>query len=220
MEALSYGYLKMFDPRRNREYGFIPVLVSGYNPDVDSSTTPETVWTGGGQYTFASSAAALSLVSTSASDTQTAKIIGLNSSYNLLEETVTLTGVTPKATTNQFLRVNSVILSSPAVGVITAAGIHIPVGSKNQEAAVYTVSSGHTAYIKTAFASIQKSKDAHIDLLVDGVSVWGVELYESAYHFPCYIRVEGGSTIQVTAVDAATDNTRVHGGFELWLIKN
>jgi hypothetical protein len=210
----------MFDPKKNREYGFTPVLISGYNPDVDISTTPETIWTGGGAYSFAGTAAALSVVSTSASDTQTITIVGLDEDYEPLEETITLTGTTPAVTTGEFLRVNSAVLSSAAVGAITAAGIHIPIGSLNQEAAVYTVPAGHTAFIKLAFASVQKAKDAHIDLLVNGATVWGVELYESAYHFPCYIRVGAESTIQMTAVNAATDNTRVHGGFELWLVKN
>jgi hypothetical protein len=205
----------MFDPKKNREYGFTPVLISGYNPDVDISSTPETIWTGGGVYAHPTSA--LSIVSTSLSDTQTLTIVGLDEDFLPLEETVTLTGTTPVVAEEAFAYINSAVLSSAAVGVITAAGIHIPVGSKSQEAAVYTVAAGTVAFIKNIFASVQKAKDAHIDLRVDGVSVWGMELFQAPYHFPCYIRVGPGSTIEVTAVDAATDNTRIHGGFELWV---
>jgi len=125
-------------------------------------TTLYTLWelTGTTQYAFPASAVTMTLASTSASDNTRATILvsGLNSSWDLITETVTLNGTTNVTTTNSFLRINSMIMTSTGtgqttnVGTITAknGGItyaQINIGVGRSQAAVYSVPNGYTMYI-------------------------------------------------------------------------
>lgn len=97
----------------------IPVLKFGYNPSVANGAT-ETIWLYGGLYpwsAFDGGAVTLYLKSTSASDTETIVVEGLDANYDLLQETVTLTGTTAVATTNAFLRVSRMRISGPEINV-------------------------------------------------------------------------------------------------------
>jgi len=121
-----------------------------------------TLWelTGTTQYAFPASAVTMTLASTSASDNTRATILvsGLNSNWDPITETVTLNGVTGVTTTNQFLRINSMIMTSTGtgqttnVGTITAknGGItyaQISIGVGRSQAAVYSVPNGYTMYL-------------------------------------------------------------------------
>jgi len=125
-------------------------------------TTFYTLWelTGTTQYAFPTSAVTMTLVSTSASDNTRATILvsGLDSSWNLITETVTLNGTTNVTTTNSFLRINSMIMTSTGtgqttnVGTITAknGGItysQINIGVGRSQAGVYSVPNGYTMYL-------------------------------------------------------------------------
>jgi hypothetical protein len=125
-------------------------------------TTFYTLWelTGTTQYAFPASALTMTLVSTSASDNTRATILisGLDSSWNAITETVTLNGVTGVTTTSQFLRINSMIMTSTGtgqttnVGTITAkSGVvtysQISIGTGKSQAAVYSVPNGYTMYL-------------------------------------------------------------------------
>ena len=74
--------------------------------------------------TFPSAAITLGIASTSASDTMDIKITGLDSNYDLLTETVTLTGQTEVNTSSSFLRVNQaeVVGTTSNVGTIYIGG--------------------------------------------------------------------------------------------------
>ena len=120
------------------------------------STSYETIHGGDGViYTFPSSAATLSLVST-ASDTMDVKITGLDSSWDILTETVTLTGTTPVSTTGEFLRVNDArITTSSNAGDITITHgsdevSFIAAGMGAQQAAIYSVPRSHDFYVMQA----------------------------------------------------------------------
>ena len=86
----------------------------GRNPDVDTGTTPEDVWDFGGLYPFPAAALATTIVSGSVNDAaagtgmRTARVFGLDSSYNEIQEDVTLNGTTPVALVNSYLRVHRV----------------------------------------------------------------------------------------------------------------
>jgi len=125
-------------------------------------TTFYTLWelTGTTQYAFPASAVTMTLASTSASDNTRATIVvsGLNSSWDAITETVTLNGTSNVTTTNQFLRINSMVMTSTGtaqttnVGIITAknGGItysQINAGVGRSQAAVYSVPNGYTMYI-------------------------------------------------------------------------
>jgi len=128
------------------------VNLFGFNRAV--GTTYETIWNnGGGVYTFPSSAATLSVVSTSAADTMDVRITGLDANRDILVEDVTLTGTTPVTTTGSFLRVNAAqILSSNNAGDISMTHGSDVVGYiedtyGTHQAAIYSVPRKHRLLI-------------------------------------------------------------------------
>jgi len=92
--------------------------VRGVNPSV-TSPTPEDVWDASSIYQYQDTAGVLSCVSTSAEDNPAGagigiiKILGLNGDWDMVEESVTLNGLTPVNTVNEYIRVLSVIGSKP-----------------------------------------------------------------------------------------------------------
>jgi hypothetical protein len=125
-------------------------------------TTFYTLWelTGTTQYAFPASAVTMTLASTSASDNTRATVLinGLDSSWNLLSETVTLNGTSNVTTTNQFLRINNMIMTSTGTGQTTNVGVitaknggvtyaEINVGIGRTQAAIYSVPNGYTVYL-------------------------------------------------------------------------
>lgn len=124
----------------------------GFNRDV--GTSYETIVNdGGGIYTFPASAVQMSLVSTSASDTMSVQISGLDASRNRITETIALTGTTSVTTTQSFLRINDArITSGSNVGDITISNAgttyaYIEAGYGVHQAAIYSVPSGFSFYI-------------------------------------------------------------------------
>lgn len=129
----------------------VPVNIFGFSRTV--GTTFQTIWNNGGQYAHPSAAVQMSCVSTSASDTMTIVISGLDANYETIAEIVQLNGTTPVTTTNSFYRINSAtILSGSNVGDITVseggtvyANIEATLGTT--QACVYTVPADHSLYI-------------------------------------------------------------------------
>ena len=129
----------------------VPVNIFGFSRSV--GTTFQTIWNDGGQYVHPSAAVQMSCVSTSASDTMTIVISGLDANYETIAEIVQLNGTTPVTTTNLFYRINSAtILSGSNVGDITVsqggteyANIEATLGTT--QACVYTVPADHSLYI-------------------------------------------------------------------------
>jgi len=129
----------------------VPVNIFGFSRSV--GTTFQTIWNDGGQYVHPSAAVQMSCVSTSASDTMTIVISGLNADYETIAEIVQLNGTTPVTTTNSFYRINSAtILSGSNVGDITVseggtvyANIEAALGTT--QACIYTVPADHSLYI-------------------------------------------------------------------------
>jgi len=129
----------------------VPVNIFGFSRSV--GTTFQTIWNDGGQYVHPSAAVQMSCVSTSASDTMTIVISGLNADYETIAEIVQLNGTTPVTTTNSFYRINSAtILSGSNVGDITVseggtvyANIEATLGTT--QACIYTVPADHSLYI-------------------------------------------------------------------------
>ena len=127
------------------------VNIFGFNRDV--ATDFETIWNDTGSYTFPSAQSVLTVVSTSASDTMTLLINGLDENYIQRQEVVTLTGTSAVTTAQQFFRINSaVILTGSNVGNITikiGATLHgyIEAGQGATQACVYTVPAGKSLYL-------------------------------------------------------------------------
>jgi len=129
----------------------VPVNIFGFSRTV--GTAFQTIWNDGGQYVHPSAAVQMSCVSTSASDTMTIVISGLDANYETIAEIVQINGTTPVTTTNSFYRINSAtILSGSNVGDITVseggtvyANIEATLGTT--QACIYTVPADHSLYI-------------------------------------------------------------------------
>jgi len=145
---------------RGKVTGASQVNIFAFSDNV--KTTLYTLWelTGTTQYAFPASAVTMTLVSTSASDNTRATILisGLDSNWDAITETVTLNGVTGVTTTNQFLRINNMIMTSTGTGQTTNVGTitaknggvtysQISIGVGRSQAAVYSVPNGYTMYI-------------------------------------------------------------------------
>ena len=127
------------------------VNIFGVNSDLGD--TYETLWNYGGVYTYPSSAASLSCVSSSASDTMAVLLVGVDANYYPITDTVTLNGTTPVSSAKAFLRLNqAVILSGENAGNITiTSGAtvvgYIAIGLGLTQACNYTVPANHSLYI-------------------------------------------------------------------------
>lgn len=129
-----------------------PFALFGFNRTID--TTYETVWNdGGGVYSFPGSALTMTLVSSSASDTMSVKITGLDANYLEITDTITLTGTVAKTSNKAFFRINRAeILSGSNVGNITISNggttyAYIEAGYGVTQCAFYTVPAGMSLYI-------------------------------------------------------------------------
>jgi hypothetical protein len=172
--------------------GYSVINKFGRNPDCDTATVPEDVWGGGGTYTgFPLGAAELVQVfSSSANDTavgsgaRTVQIIGLNSSYVVQSETITLNGVTPVTTANTYIRVHTANVRSSGssntafnAGTITVRHVTttanvflvIPIGTNQSAETAYTVPAGKTAYLRNVFSNVLSSSlsgNVGVDLVI------------------------------------------------------
>ena len=90
--------------------GYSNVSKFGYNPAV-STIAYESIWEGSNAYPWQTVADQLEVLSSSANDSsagtgaRTVELQGLDSSWNLLTETITMNGTTAVTTTGSFLRI-------------------------------------------------------------------------------------------------------------------
>jgi len=94
----------------------------GLNDDVDTGSFPEDLWGVSGVYVQPTAARVHAFVSTSASDTMTIFIRGINGSYGIQTETITMNGTTPVNTVNSYVHIHLIQNTGSAnnIGVITA----------------------------------------------------------------------------------------------------
>lgn len=131
------------------------VQLFGFNRTI--ATSFETVWNnGGGIYTFPTSALTMTCVSSSASDTMSILIQGLNINYEPITDIVTLNGTTGVTTNIAFYRINNVtILSGNNVGNISVTNggttyAYIEATFGTTQGIIYTTPSDSALYVFTA----------------------------------------------------------------------
>lgn len=129
----------------------VPVNIFGFNREI--GTVYETIWNNGATYTYPASAVTMNCVSSSASDTMTILVSGLDANYETVAQIVQLNGTNIVTTTTSFLRINSaVILSGSNAGNITISNGgttygYIEAGIGTTQACVYTVPANHSLYL-------------------------------------------------------------------------
>ena len=208
----------------------------GANFDIDQGTDPESVWTGGGVYPWASlsSAQTIYCLSTSASDTTTLTVEGLDANYDEISETVTLTGLTAVTTTNQFLRVFRMTYDATNVGdiearVTSASGTivaQIDAGYAQTLMSVYTIPAGHTGYLVALDATIDGTKTCQMLMYhrLAGKPFRIAHIAETEghyrYDFTAPLTVPEKTDIDIRIDNVSGNDARVTANFDIVLIRD
>jgi hypothetical protein len=226
------------------------VIIFGYNADVD--TSEESVWPDGGTIPHPTVASVLKISSSSTDDTsagtgaRTVYIEGLDGSYNVVSETVTLNGQTAVNTTNSYLYVNSFYVVSVGSGGANAGNINagtgtvtsgvpavlydiIATGYNSRTTAHYCVPAGYTGYmVQGLFSSGQASGTTAVTGFLkqhgpDGIlrvgAVATVNNSAADYVFEVPYVIPEKNCVGATAIGSAANNA-VSAYFNIILIKN
>jgi len=172
----------------------------GANPNLVSGS--QTIWSGEGLYPWSAfdNIQTLYLISTDSGDTGTIELQGLDADFLPITETVTMTGLTAKATQNQFKRIFRMVYTGPAgapnLGTITARTVsgtgtvvsHMVEGTAQTLMAVYTVPANYQAYGAQYTVGIGKGGDAEFQVVTRSNSPTGsfrirgnLELYQTTF---------------------------------------
>ena len=157
----------------------------GRNPSVGTSW--QDIWTVGGEYIWPTSAAVASIVSTSSLDTalgtgaRSITVEGLDSSFNIVSETVNTMGVTAVNTTQTYIRISRIwVETAGTYSSLTAGGnagtITCTVGGNTQaeilvnnsvplgqgQVGRYTIPANMNGYFLGGHVSVDGNKSANI----------------------------------------------------------
>ena len=153
------GYHEPFELQvsRNQITGHSVLNIFGYQASVTTTSIP--VWENASVYTYPTSALTMTYAST-ASETLTMTVTGLDANYAVVTDTVTFTAGTSGTATNgtQFFRINSMVVTSTGtlggtnVGTITAKNggttyAQIAIGVGKTQMAIYTVPAGFSFHL-------------------------------------------------------------------------
>lgn len=216
----------------------------GYNPAVGS--TLETVWGDSSLYTYLSSASILKISSTDTKDAVsgvgalTVQIYGLDSNYDEINETVILTGQTPKNTVKSYLRVFRMIVLSAGSELDNAGTIYagtgnvvtgtpankyalISPGDNQTLMALWTVPSNHTAFMTSLYVSSAiVNKSTLICLFIKPFGevfqvkqVYNIEAGAIGREFTLPLKIEEKSDIEVRS-SASGGGGSVSAAFDVW----
>ena len=201
----------------------------GYNADI--GTAYETVWDGGGVYAYPSSAVTVTATSAGgATDNGVSVLIeGLDTNYDVLTETVTLTGSGTATTSGEFLRVYRAYVSGatePAGNVTIANGgttyAQITTPYNQTLMAVYTIPRRKKGWLVAVNISTEKQKEVRGRLLTRQpggvfrskgiIGTFGVP-FQRKWVVPCPIPEK--TDIEIQALTGSI--TSIAAGFEIIL---
>jgi len=229
--------------------GYSNVSKFGYNPTVGSGNY-ESIWEGSNAYPWMSTDDQLEVLSSDTDDTsagtgaRTVELQGLDSSWNVLTETVTMNGTSAVTTTGSFLRIFRARVvtagsSGRNEGTITIRDQDTSTtralitngatdGNGQTLMAVYTIPAGKTGYIININVSSQKDQEQTYRLMSRDNTV-----ANAAWNVKEFLTGRGGfSDWRKYAINKATEKTDLDfqvisnstsaaaGGFELILIDN
>ncbi len=228
----------------------------GNAPDIDTADLFVDIWDGVdaalgtgkiANYTFSTTADIDSLSSSDNTDTQDIEVQGLDTNFDLVTQTITLTGQTRKALDTSLIRVFRMINrgstdfagdvycyvnGSITLGVPdTAADVRAVVNNGNNQTlmAIYTVPNGKTGYMRTFYSSMSKRQAAtsviHILARPDG-EVFQLKHVTSiastgtshVQHFFEEPEVFAAKTDIIMRADTSANDTGVGAGFDIVLV--
>ena len=206
----------------------------GLNTAVGSSF--ETIWDGNNTYTYPSSAGTATATSsdTSSDNTGTVKIFGLDSNYDLAEETLTIGG---SAGSTSFIRVfRAVMISANTgtgnVGVITitvssTTVAQIRAGYGQSLMCIYTVPRKYNAYLMQIDVGSSKDLENEIRFITKKINGSGDVFTTKAFittrggfvekNYAVPVKIEEKTDVELIGKASAT--SAISGGFELILEK-
>ena len=220
----------------------------GFNLDIDTGTDPETIWSAGGKYVFASSANRILVSSSSSSDDPSGqgaskiKVFGVDEDYNLIEEEIGLRGTGQSVSSKYFLRVFRAFVTEAGIEETNVGTIlieptdrslvfaQIPASVGQTQMAVYTVPANHKAYITNLSGAIVRtffSRQASIGLYFRKNSVIrlqqeiALDSNSTATYNKTYtlpLAVEEKTDIYVNAIEVSGNDTGVFSNFGLILV--
>ena len=221
--------------------------INKFGRNIDVDTGSETVWEGGGIINYSATANISHIVSSSASDTFNVTVVGLDTNWNEVEQTVALAGTDGQALTTSLRRCYRMWNASAtaAVGTVqcgvsdttssfSAANLRaqITIGYEQSLMAVYTVPANKTAYLVDWFAEIDKASGAGaVDFSIfaredggvfrikeqQGTQTTGSSVLNRTY--TVYPSFPGKTDIEIRA-EGSTTNFDISAGFDLILVDN
>ena len=222
-----------FSIQRGDVNNFQAIQTFGYNSSVGTSF--ETIWDGGGDYTFITSPSTATATSsdTGSDNNGTIEIVGLDSNYDLATETITIGS---SASTTSFIRVFRARMINANTGNTNVGTITITVSSTTVAQiqptygqtlmAVYTVPRFFQAYLVQLDVGSSKDLENEIKFRIkelDNGNSWNTRSFvttrggftEKNFHVPEIIPAK--TDIEMRAKSSATSS--ISGGFELILEK-
>lgn len=130
---MRFSYDFWLEVARGRVYNHSAIHKFGASDVVATSET--TIWPEGGRYVFPTSAVTMTVSSSDANDTsagtggRTVQIYGLDSNYDLIDETISMNGQTAVYTTNQYLRIYRLRVITAGSSQINEGTIYIGTGA-------------------------------------------------------------------------------------------
>lgn len=250
--------------QKGNVYGYSSVNKFGQAIDVDASD-PTDLWDGAdGGLTPTSTkvwvpptqARVHALVSSDAADTaagtgaRLVEVQGLDANWEFQTEEVILNGTTPVNTTNSYLRIfrmkvtsvgsggaNAGIIKATAAtdATVTAA---IQTGVNQTLMAIYTIPADHTGYLYSYYCSVDRSAPSNVSfdvqLLVKPDASQSDAPFQVKHRNGLYIngasyvnqvfqsplKITEMSDVKLQAIDCTDANTQVSGGFHIVLVND
>lgn len=218
----------------------------GHNEAVGTSF--ETLWEKGGIYVYLSSPSVLKISSDDVNDASggtgaiTVEVIGLDSDFLDLTETITLNGQTAVNTSNQYSRVFRMIIRSAGSGGENAGTVYagtgnvvggvpanifaqIDPGANQTLMAVFTIADNKTGFFLQEYLSAAKAQDITTTIRVRPTGEVfqqkaHMELFQNNYIYPFLAsapRLDGRTDIEARAKTTAAP-VHASGGFDLLLV--
>lgn len=212
--------------------------------DVDTATTPEDVWDGGGVYPWPTSAIVPTIVSDDAADAaagtgaRTVTIEGLDADYMMISETATLDGATPVSFVLPFFRVYRAYVVTAGSGETNAGNLLIKHGATTIAQitaeigqtlmAIYTTPADYSKVwgIKN-YAQVMKTTATVVELALQTKLEGGawrtqeVTTLRSAsnsswqYEFPCWRKITPKMDVRWRVLSVSANDTDVVAGFDM-----
>ena len=210
----------------------------GYNPLIINVN--ETIWDGGGIYSYPGSALAMTVTSAGGATDEDVKVtvVGLDGDFAEAQQEVTLDGTGAATTTQTFRRVFRAYVSgsqAPTGNITIANGgttyAQITLGENQTLMAVYTVPAGKTFYLTNGTATHGTGTSGGVFMTVrfmtrefGGVfrTATKIDIVESEVLFPFTfpLRLPEKTDLEVRAICNKNQNNAVSATFEGVLVDN